>query len=55
MGRAVGVGQVYLEAVKDARGRWLDGGKAYRLTVPKAVPAAASVPPADADVGEKGR
>lgn len=26
MGRAVGVGQVYLEAAKDSQGRWLDGG-----------------------------
>ena len=40
MGRAVGVGQVYLEAAKDARGEWLDGGKAYRLTVPGGVPVA---------------
>jgi len=40
MGRAVGVGQVYLEAAKDAHGRWLDGGKTYRLTVPKDVPVA---------------
>lgn len=38
MGRAVGAGQVYLEAAKDNKGRWLDGGKAYRLTVPKNVP-----------------
>ena len=40
MGRAVGVGQVYLEAVKDSRGRWLDGGKTYRLTIPKDAPVA---------------
>jgi len=40
MGRAVGVGQVYLEAAKDGQGRWLDGGKAYRLTVPQDVPVA---------------
>jgi len=40
MGRAVGVGQVYLEAAKDGRGRWLDGGKTYRLTVPRGVPVA---------------
>jgi hypothetical protein len=40
MGRAVGVGQVYLEAAKDGQGRWLDGGKTYRLTVPKDVPVA---------------
>jgi hypothetical protein len=40
MGRAVGVGQVYLEAAKDGQGRWLDGGKSYRLTVPKDVPVA---------------
>ena len=40
MGRAVGVGQVYLEAAKDSRGEWLDGGKTYRLMVPKDVPVA---------------
>jgi len=40
MGRAVGVGQVYLEAAKDHAGQWLDGGKTYRLTVPKDVPVA---------------
>jgi len=40
MGRAVGVGQVYLEAAQDSRGHWLDGGKTYRLTVPKDVPVA---------------
>jgi hypothetical protein len=40
MGRAVGVGQVYLEAAKDGQGHWLDGAKTYRLTVPKDVPAA---------------
>jgi len=38
MGRAVGVGQVYLEAAKDGHDRWLDGGQTYRLTVPKDVP-----------------
>jgi hypothetical protein len=38
MGRAVGIGQVYLEAAKDSRDCWLDGGKTYRLTVPKDVP-----------------
>ena len=40
MGRAVGVGQVYLEAAKDGQGRWLDGGRIYRLTVPNDVPVA---------------
>lgn len=40
MGRAVGVGQVYLEAARDSTGRWLDGGQTYRLTVPKDVPVA---------------
>ena len=40
MGRTVGVGQVYLEAAKDSQGRWLDGGKTYRLRVPKDVPVA---------------
>ncbi len=40
MGRAVGVGQVYLEATKDHAGNWLEGGRHYRLTVPKEVPVA---------------
>jgi len=40
LGRAVGVGQVYLEAAQDDGGRWLDGGRTYRLTVPKDVPVA---------------
>ena len=40
MGRAVGVGQVYLEAAKDSAGNWLDGGKTYRLTIPKDAPVA---------------
>jgi hypothetical protein len=40
MGRAVGVGQVYLEAAKDSQGHWLDGAKTYRLKVPKDVPVA---------------
>ena len=40
MGRAVGVGQVYLETTKDCTGRWLNGGRTYRLTVPKDVPVA---------------
>jgi hypothetical protein len=40
MGRAVGVGQVYLEAAKDRAGHWLDGGRTYRLTVPRDVPVA---------------
>ena len=40
MGRAVGVGQVYLEATKDRMGNWLDGGRNYRLAVPKDVPVA---------------
>ena len=40
MGRAVGVGQVYLEAARDSQGRWLDGGRTYRLRVPKDVPVA---------------
>ena len=38
MGRAVGVGQVYLETTKDCTGSWLNGGRTYRLTVPKDVP-----------------
>ena len=40
MGRAVGVGQVYLETTKDCTGSWLNGGRSYRLTVPKDVPVA---------------
>lgn len=40
MGRSVGVGQVYLEAAKDSQGRWLDGGRTYRLSVPKDAPVA---------------
>jgi hypothetical protein len=40
MGRAVGVGQVYLETTKDCTGRWLNGGRSYRLTVPKDIPVA---------------
>jgi hypothetical protein len=40
MGRTVGAGQVYLESARDAAGEWLDGGKAYRLTVPKDAPVA---------------
>ena len=37
---AASLGQVYLEAAKDGQGRWLDGGRTYRLTVPKDVPVA---------------
>jgi hypothetical protein len=33
-GRLLGFGQVYLEASKDKAGRWLDGGKTYRMRVP---------------------
>ena len=40
MGRVVGAGQVYLEASKDASGKWLDGGRSYRLHVPADVPVA---------------
>jgi hypothetical protein len=32
---AASLGQVYFEAAKDSHGRWLDGGRTYRLTVPK--------------------
>jgi hypothetical protein len=38
MGRTVGAGQVYLETSQDTEGRWLDGGKTYRLRVPKDAP-----------------
>ncbi|MEB3324774.1 MAG: DUF1254 domain-containing protein [Cyanobacteriota bacterium] len=37
-GRVVGFGQVYLEASKDAKGHWLDGGRTYRLRVPASPP-----------------
>jgi len=40
MGRSVGAGQVYLEASRDAAGRWLDGGRTYRLRVPPRAPVA---------------
>jgi hypothetical protein len=40
MGRSVGAGQVYLEASRDAAGRWLDGGKTYLLRVPPQAPVA---------------
>jgi hypothetical protein len=37
-GRILGFGQVYLEASKDSRGQWLDGGRTYRLRVPANAP-----------------
>jgi hypothetical protein len=37
-GRIVGFGQVYLEASKDSVGRWLDGGRTYRMRVPAGAP-----------------
>jgi hypothetical protein len=37
-GRVVGFGQVYLEASKDSRGQWLDGGRTYRMRVPAGAP-----------------
>ena len=40
MGRTVGAGQVYLEASRDAAGRWLDGGRTYLLLVPPEAPVA---------------
>ena len=40
MGRTVGAGQVYLEATKDAKGQWLQGGKTYTIHVPANVPVA---------------
>lgn len=40
MGRTVGAGQVYLESSRDAAGEWLDGGKTYKLIVPKDAPVA---------------
>lgn len=40
MGRTVGAGQLYLESQKDSTGAWLDGGKNYKLTVPKDAPVA---------------
>ncbi|MCG7972188.1 MAG: DUF1254 domain-containing protein [Candidatus Thiodiazotropha taylori] len=38
MGKMVGAGQVYLEAQKDGDGEWLDGGKAYKISVPPNAP-----------------
>jgi hypothetical protein len=38
MCRTVDAGQCYLESQKDSEGRWLDGGKTYRLTVPANAP-----------------
>ena len=40
MGRTVGFGQVYLEASKDNKDQWLDGGKSYHLRVPPKAPVA---------------
>ena len=40
MGRTVGAGQVYLEASKDNKDQWLDGGKSYHLRVPPNAPVA---------------
>jgi len=40
MGRTVGFGQVYLEAAKDNKDQWLDGGKSYHLRVPPNAPVA---------------
>jgi hypothetical protein len=37
-GRVLGFGQVYLEASKDSRGHWLDGGRSYRMRVPAGAP-----------------
>jgi hypothetical protein len=36
--KQLGVGQFYLMTIKDHAGRRLDGGKAYRLTVPADAP-----------------
>ncbi len=33
-----GIGQAYLGAYKDSKGKWLDGGTSYRLHVPTAPP-----------------
>ena len=38
MGKIVGAGQVYIESQKDGDGKWLDGGKNYKLTVPANAP-----------------
>ena len=37
--RTPGAGSLYWLADRDDRGRWLDGGKTYRLVVPQPVPA----------------
>ena len=36
----LGKGSVYMWTFKDGRGAWLDGGKSYRLRLPKDAPAA---------------
>ena len=36
---AVGKGSVYAAVAKDSKGKYLDGGKTYRVTLPKPVPA----------------
>jgi len=38
MCRTVNAGQCYLESQKDSEGRWLNGSKSYRLTVPANAP-----------------
>ena len=40
MCRTLNAGQCYLESQKDRNGDWLDGGKTYKLTVPKDAPVA---------------
>lgn len=37
--RRPGIGSTYWRASRDSNGRWLDGGRTYRLTVPLPVPA----------------
>lgn len=37
--KAIGKGSQYIRSARDAEGKWLDGGKQYRLTVPADPPA----------------
>jgi len=36
--KMIGAGSQYAAAAKDSAGRWLEGGKNYRLTLPKGIP-----------------
>ena len=38
MGKTLGAGQIYIETQKDDDDEWLDGGQAYKLTIPADAP-----------------